>query len=202
MDALNFSASIVASSAYLLVPFLLLKVCYRLWLHPLHKYPGPLLGKLSNAYGGYHSLTKRHHLTTLKNHQRYGPVIRQGPNMLIFNSATALQDIYQNPRISKSYAYERSRLAPNPTLFDTMETDQHRLKRKILSQATSERWMRLFEPTMMEQVDIFLRELMASSLQPVNMMSRPKLRPCRKIEWSEGHVTESRCLASSWNQLS
>lgn len=53
-----------------------------------------------------------------------------------------------------------------------METDLHRRKRKILSQATSERWMRLFEPTMLEQVDIFLRELLVSSSQPVNMTDR------------------------------
>ncbi|KAI1640707.1 hypothetical protein F4809DRAFT_637508 [Biscogniauxia mediterranea] len=144
MAVLNLIVSIAGS--------LLLTLSYHLAFHPLRRYPGPLLGKLSNVYGGYHSLTKRYHLTTWKNHQKY--------------------DIYQNPRISEPYAYEKSRLAPNPTLFDTLETDLHRRKRKILSQATSERWMRLFEPTMLEQVDIFLKELMVLSSLPVNMTDR------------------------------
>lgn len=97
--------------------------------------------------------------------------ITRGYHVAIYLTCTRT-DIYQNPRISKPYAYQQSRLAPNPTLFDTLETELHRRKRKILSQATSERWMRLFEPTMIEQIDIFLIALLTSSPQPVNMTDR------------------------------
>lgn len=45
---------------------------YRLSLHPLAKYPGPLLAKLSDVYAGYSVLHQKLHLQTFKNHMKYG----------------------------------------------------------------------------------------------------------------------------------
>lgn len=45
---------------------------YRLSLHPLSTYPGPLLAKLSDVYAGYFVLHQKLHLQTFKNHMKYG----------------------------------------------------------------------------------------------------------------------------------
>ena len=45
---------------------------YRLALHPLRKYPGPFLARLTDGYGGYHAMKKRLHLVTYIDHLKYG----------------------------------------------------------------------------------------------------------------------------------
>ncbi|EMR69095.1 hypothetical protein MGN70_009186 [Eutypa lata] len=84
------------------------------------------------------------------------------------------QDIYNNPAVTKSRAYLGARVNYKPTLFDELDQEQHRRKRKIIGSVINERSMRTFEPTMSEQVDVFLRELLSSSrrAEAVNMTAR------------------------------
>lgn len=73
------------------VPKYLFLIAYRLLLHPLKDYPGPLVAKFSDWYGGFYALLMRLHLVTHQDHKRYGPIVRHGPNRLVFNSAQALE---------------------------------------------------------------------------------------------------------------
>lgn len=67
---------------------------YRFWLHPLSHVPGPRLAALTNAWYAYQARNGRmlHLGTTL--HQKYGPVVRVGPNELWLNSKDAFRLIY------------------------------------------------------------------------------------------------------------
>ncbi|KAI9146957.1 putative cytochrome p450 protein [Paramyrothecium foliicola] len=163
--------SFVVMTFYLFLFYLVLLFSYRLVFHPLRRYPGPFLAKLTDAYGGFHAVRKRFHLITYDAHQKFGKVIRLGPNRLVFNSAEALHDIYQNPRVNKAEVYKLSRMIPLPSTFDTLDLDDHRRKRKIISQPISERRLRTFEPTMIEQVDNFINQLhnASSEAEPINM---------------------------------
>ncbi|KAI1405733.1 cytochrome P450 [Hypoxylon fuscum] len=154
------------------LPIYLFIVGYRLTIHPLRKYPGPFLGRITDAYGGYLAFTRSDHLDIYQQHQRYGPVLRSAPNRLLFNSLGAFQDIYQNPRVTKSYLYLYSRDKNQPTTFSTIDAEAHRQRRKLISQPISQRAMRLFEPAMLGQIDIFLRQIYASSESVVNMTDR------------------------------
>ena len=53
---------------------ILATVVYRLTLHPLAKYPGPLLGKIADWYTIYHSWKGDRHLDFYRLHQNYGMV--------------------------------------------------------------------------------------------------------------------------------
>lgn len=78
---------------------------YRIFLHRLHEYPGPLLSKLTDWYAGVFVIQKRLPQKILQLHQRYGEVIRIGPDRLVFNNVTALQGKlsppYQVPGVLK-----------------------------------------------------------------------------------------------------
>ncbi|KAI1085856.1 cytochrome P450 [Whalleya microplaca] len=164
MASLDVLFTAAAYAAYFIVPWFLLLGCFRLLFHPLRSYPGPLFAKLTDAYGGYFAIRKCLHLATYQNFQIYGPVVRQAPNRLVFNTVTALQDIYLNPRVAKGHAYKRSQLrAKYPSIINVIDKDQHRRKRKFIGQALTERSMRAFEPTMISQIDVFLQLLLASS---------------------------------------
>ncbi|KAI0838858.1 cytochrome P450 [Hypoxylon sp. FL0890] len=162
----------IAFSLYLLILF-----GYRLLFHPLRKYPGPFVAKLSDVYAGYYAAGRRLHLKTYHDHLQYGPVIRHGPNRLLFNTATALKDIYQNDRLVKASIYRGSQVAPDKyNVFNARDKIMHRMKRRVVGQALSDHSLRQFEPTLLEQIDRFLGVLLQASKtsSPVNMtpMSR------------------------------
>ncbi|KAI1320140.1 cytochrome P450 [Xylariaceae sp. FL0255] len=122
---------------------------YRLLLHPLRKYPGPLIAQASDAYCGYFAVKRCLHLQTYKNLLRYGPVLRQSPNRLVFNS---------NEHFAKFHLYS----AAQPDLQN----------RNLVSRVLADRSLRSFEPTMLHQVNIFLKQLFVSSNQPINLTPR------------------------------
>ena len=65
-------------------------VIYRLTLHPLAKYPGPWLAKVTGFYAVYHAYVGDVHLDMLKCHETHGKFVRYGPNKLIANSSGAI----------------------------------------------------------------------------------------------------------------
>ncbi|KAI0170438.1 cytochrome P450 [Pestalotiopsis sp. NC0098] len=98
--------------------------------------------------------------------------MRYGPNRLIFNSATALRDIYQNPRTTKSHLYLFSTNNGVPFIFNTLDRSGHARKRKIIGPALSDRSMRMFEPVLSSQIDVFLKHLLTSGSKPVDVSER------------------------------
>ncbi|KUI74337.1 Isotrichodermin C-15 hydroxylase [Cytospora mali] len=152
---------------------LLLIVPYRLLLHPLRSYPGPLLAKLTDAYAGVLAVRRCLPLVIWRLHEEHGPVIRLAPNRLLFNTATAFRSIYQNDdRITKAFTYELLTRNRVYSVFNTLDRDAHRSKRKIVGHAFSERSIRSFGPALLSQVDIYLKQLLESSQQPINMTQK------------------------------
>ncbi|KAI0172823.1 hypothetical protein GGR52DRAFT_423162 [Hypoxylon sp. FL1284] len=153
---------------------------YYIFLHPLKAYPGPLLAKVTDAYAGYHAIMMRLHLVTWEDHKRYGRVIRHGPNKLVFNSAEAIKgwfpgtcvtlgpfDIYLNKRISKSHAYLTSLPAStSENIWSVVDKRDHRSRQRLIGPIFSDRSLQQFEPSMIKEIDVFLRVLLASCRAP------------------------------------
>ncbi|KAI1101092.1 cytochrome P450 [Jackrogersella minutella] len=152
------------------VSYLLIYVNYQIFFHPLSRYPGPLVAKLTDAYNGFYVSQGRLHIKTWKNQVKYGAVVRQGPNKLIFNSIKALQDIYKNDRTTKPKAYIA--LGPGltiPTTLTAIDHQVHRSRRQLVGQVVSKRFMRIFEPTMIDQVDLFTRQILVSAQKSISV---------------------------------
>ncbi|KOS22231.1 Isotrichodermin C-15 hydroxylase [Escovopsis weberi] len=97
------------------------------------------------------------------------------PNRLVFNTVTALHDIYLNPKVTKGQAYRNSQLrAKYPSLVNAIDSNQHRRKRRIISPVLAERSMRRFEPVMSSLIDVFLQQILPCSQarSTVNMAQR------------------------------
>ncbi|KAI0415028.1 cytochrome P450 [Xylaria grammica] len=149
---------------------------YRLFFHPLRNYPGPLFAKISDAYAGFFAVKMSLHLATYSDLKKYGPVVRHGPNKLVFNSATALRDIYNTEKTNKSRTYLLTIASGKPSVFSMLDKRNHRVRRRIMAQAVNDKAIRAFEPTMTEQIEIFIQQLLLSSRdsEPVNMTERCK----------------------------
>ncbi|KAH8197308.1 hypothetical protein TruAng_008512 [Truncatella angustata] len=148
MGNLSALAVVIGYISCVLIPYCIFKASYNLISHPLKSYPGPLLARISDSYAGYY----------------------------VLRSATALRDIYQNPKVTKSHLYLFSLNDGVPFIFNSLDSNAHLRKRKIIGPALSERSMRLFEPTLAEQIDIFLKQLFAAHSTPVNLTER-----CRRL---------------------
>ncbi|KAJ7163956.1 cytochrome P450 [Mycena crocata] len=74
-----FSSLLVSIVVYRLSPF-----------HPLAKYPGPLLCKVSKLWFAGIAMTGKQHLYYSELHRRFGDVVRIGPNELSFRDANAI----------------------------------------------------------------------------------------------------------------
>ncbi|KAI1769883.1 cytochrome P450 [Hypoxylon cercidicola] len=181
-DVTPMTSQVLAAAYYgfaALISYLCLYVAYQVLLHPLSSYPGPFAAKLSDAYNGYYAFKRQLHTTTRHNHLKYGAVVRQGPNKLVFNSVTR-KDIYKNDRTTKPKAYIA--LGPRlriPTIFTAQDRQVHRVRRQLIGRALSDRSMHIFEPTMLGQVDLLVRHIFRSTQRSrsttINMTERARL---------------------------
>lgn len=78
-------------------------------------------------------------------------------------------DIYQNPRVTKSRLYLFALADGVPFLFNFIDRDAAHQRRKIIDPFLSERSIGMFEPIIQEQSDYFIKQLLSSFSEPINL---------------------------------
>ncbi|CRG92277.1 Trichodiene oxygenase [Talaromyces islandicus] len=160
----NVISLAVLYGLYFAVPFLVLRTTYKLLSSPLRHYPGPRLAKITDAYSAFFAYNKTLHWQAYAHSREYGDVYRIGPNKLIFNTATAVKDIYLNPRVAKGEPYNHGMFAAkNRNLIMTTDRVDHKKKLKVIATVLNERSMRIFQPKMVDRINEFLRKILTSS---------------------------------------
>ena len=117
---------------------------YRLQFHPLAKYPGPLLGRITDWYSVYRAWTGKRHVDFYNLHQKYGSIVRYGPDKISINTNTALQSIYgfkSNVRKANFYSAFPATKGAWST-HSAIDKALHARKRRVLSQAFSDNAMK------------------------------------------------------------
>lgn len=85
----------LAAGAIVLVAITLLYVVYQRYLHPLAKYPGPFLASVTDLWQAHQFFTLQQPYNLTKLHEKYGPVVRYGPDKLSVTYESAVPIIYQ-----------------------------------------------------------------------------------------------------------
>ena len=154
-------------------------IVYRITLHPLAKYPGPFLGKITDWYTEYHAWKGDRHLDFYQLHQKHGivnssienitntkqrigKIVRYGPNRLSINSNTALQEIYgpkANVEKSAVYSVFSGFFGLGTNSHSLINKDQHSRKRNILAQSLSDSAIKSMEGLIIENVQTFCEGL-------------------------------------------
>lgn len=70
-DGFSYS-SVWGTSTSILVVYIITKALYRLYFHPLRRFPGPFLAKLSTFPAWWHSKNQDRHLWHLSLQEKYG----------------------------------------------------------------------------------------------------------------------------------
>ncbi|KAF5372252.1 hypothetical protein D9758_005109 [Tetrapyrgos nigripes] len=147
---------------------------YRIFFHPLRKFPGPRLAAVSTFYQAYYDIIQNgkflEHLHWL--HNIYGPVVRIGPNKLHFSTPEAYHDIYTHgATFTKSHSalYGAFGLAGNS--FTLTDLAKARERRAVINPLFSRRSILKLEGLIQDLVDQFLFQILSqsSSEKSVNM---------------------------------
>jgi cytochrome P450 len=150
--------SAIRNVAVLGAVYLFSLIIYRLYFHPLAKYPGPFLSKFTDWVVAWQAWRGNRYLELYKAHEKYGPVVRVAPNMLSFNSASALKNIYghsanaRNIQKGQFYtAYPAVKGVHNT--HNSISKMEHGFKRRVLSVAFSEAALKSMEGMMIDAVE-------------------------------------------------
>ena len=136
-------------------------VIYRLYFHPLAKYPGPLLARLTDLHQGYHAWKGDRHLEFWRCHERYGDIVRFGPNSLSFNTSTTLKAIYgAKSNVRKGDAYTVFPIKKGAvSTFTAIDKVEHGRKRRVLSHALSDSAVKSMEKHILAHIRQFCANL-------------------------------------------
>lgn len=148
---------VLTSSIYLGIT-----IVYRLYFHPLAKFPGPKFAATSILWYVYYwtSGDWPHYLA--KAHRKYGDVVRTGPNELSFASAESWKDIYGHAgkgrqTFIKSNFYDSN--GKQPSIVTARDPIEHSIQRKALSAAFSAKALRDQENVIHQYVDLFITQI-------------------------------------------
>lgn len=81
--------------AVLSVLILLIYCVYQCYFHPLASYPGPTLACLTDLWQVHQFWTLQQPYTLTQLHERYGPIVRYGPDKLSITDERAIPLLYQ-----------------------------------------------------------------------------------------------------------
>ncbi|KAI9815036.1 MAG: hypothetical protein M1827_002879 [Pycnora praestabilis] len=138
MSSLNFLKYInVLQPGLIVVAALITRFFYLRYLHPLSKYPGPFLASQTELWRLWSYYQGSHHLVDQKLHHTYGPIVRDGPNSLLFCKPEDSKVIWSSRKFEKGDFYL---LQGEPTydlnrqhIFQVRSDGEHRQRRKRLA---------------------------------------------------------------------
>lgn len=108
---------------------------YRLFLHPLAKFPGPKLAAVTRYYEAYYDviLGGQYTFQIAKMHEKYGPIVRISPYELHINDASYFEKLYRHDGRWDKYAWAiDAHYAPGAIIF-TADHNQHKTRRQPLN---------------------------------------------------------------------
>ncbi|KAF7563220.1 hypothetical protein G7046_g917 [Stylonectria norvegica] len=171
----NFGTLALAVSVFAVI-FLTGSTIYNLFFHPLAKYPGPLLARISPVYSIWGLFRGRWPFDVHQLHLKYGPIVRTMPNELTFTDPSAWKDIYGHrqghPQFHKDPIHVGSvQDIPGSTTLTMADDSNHARQRRALSHAFSQKALLEQESIIRGYVDLFVEKLkpFAETGQPANM---------------------------------
>ncbi|KAK0375357.1 cytochrome P450 [Colletotrichum limetticola] len=137
---------------------------YQLYLNPLRKFPGPKLWSISSIPYVREFIAGTCHLTILQLHQKYGPIVRVGPNHLSINHPDGMAEIRGH---RKSFTGENGKdpvnALPNRDNIIGADRGDHSRFRRALAHGFSAQSMLAQQPIIKGYVDTLFEKLRKAS---------------------------------------
>ncbi|KAF2759925.1 cytochrome P450 [Pseudovirgaria hyperparasitica] len=167
-DILAACTYTITLSAWYLISLFASIAVYRTMFHKLVNFPGPRLAAVSKFWHIYHARNSTNYLVMQRLYEKYGTVVRTGPNEItIFHpSAIELLDGAHNTN-SKDVWYDV--LQPRTSAIFTRNAQDHRDRRRVWTQSLSTKAMDEFRPRIYQQALNLVQCIQELSSAPVNI---------------------------------
>ncbi|KAJ5665071.1 uncharacterized protein N7477_007519 [Penicillium maclennaniae] len=145
-----------------LLAFLIIRSIYRLYFHPLSKFPGPKLAAVSSAYEFYFNVIKRGKFVweLERLHDVYGPIIRITPREIHIKDSSYYDEIYaSNLRRREKDALVVKKFDLDGSGFSAISPELHRQRRAPLERFFSKAAVAKIENSIRSHLDKFCDHL-------------------------------------------
>ncbi|KAK7463410.1 hypothetical protein VKT23_006763 [Stygiomarasmius scandens] len=144
---------------------------YRLspW-HPLASYPGPMICKLSKLWMAYVSQQGHQHIYLWRLHQKYGDIVRIGPNELSIQSVGSIPHLLGPSGLPKGPWFD-GRYPENAvarSLISLRNTKQHAVRKRPWTQAFNTSALKDYEPLINARTSQLV-DALAKQTSPINL---------------------------------
>ena len=157
-------------TAILFAFYLVALTLYNVSFHPLRRFPGPALAKVSVLWKLIGNLQGRKAHRIHEAHQQYGPVVRVAPNELSFSNPAAVKDIYSSNAFAKEQRfYFAKRIFHENHLLSFRDNKAHRQRQKLLQRGFSQASLLEFEQAMASKIQTLLDQFARAS-QPIYVL--------------------------------
>ncbi|KAI1258794.1 cytochrome P450 [Xylariaceae sp. FL1019] len=160
----------------LLLELVIIRLWYQLSLHPLAKYPGPLLAACTDWYTVYWIASGDRHLELHRQHKRHGKYVRYGPSRLSINSAVGSKDLHRaNANTFKSSVYGSFKHFFGAEMsLTTVDHKIHAFRRRVNAIALNHSAIAGFEARVKPHVDFLINTITQSCLSEESSWSSPQ----------------------------
>ncbi|KAI5120968.1 hypothetical protein M0805_006640 [Coniferiporia weirii] len=123
-------------------------VLYRISpFHPLSRYPGPFLAKITKFWGMWKMYDGKNHIHHKKLHEKYGPCVRVGPNELSLIAADTFVSIFGADGLPKGPVWDaRGAQQGTQSLLIIRDPHEHARRRKPWNRAFNIAAIKDYEP--------------------------------------------------------
>ncbi|CAL1708270.1 unnamed protein product [Somion occarium] len=126
--------------------------------HPLAQYPGPLPGKMSKLWDAWMTAKGNHHQYVRALHDKYGDIVRIGPNELSIRHGDAIAPILTKD-LRKGPYYDSRQADGKPALDGIRDFVEHAARRKPWTKAMSISAMKGYSEYLTKTVDELVQAL-------------------------------------------
>ncbi|KUJ23224.1 cytochrome P450 [Mollisia scopiformis] len=129
---------------------------YRLYLHPLSKFPGPKLAALTLWYEIYYDvyLDGQYQFHIKELHKTYGPIIRINPFELHINDPSFYEEVYASaPRKRDRSEWVMRATGFSDAFFATVPHELHKVRRAAVAPFFSKANVRKLQPVLDKVID-------------------------------------------------
>ncbi|OQE23218.1 hypothetical protein PENSTE_c009G01792 [Penicillium steckii] len=150
----------------------------------------------------------KNHLDILSLHEKYGPIIRIGPNELAFNTARAIRDIYgqgqsqgQNGCFSKDPSHYLPPANGINHILSAIDNNTHARQRRLLATAFTDRALKAQEGLIQGYVDTMICKLRAELIDHDHQESPPTINILNWMNYTTFDITGDLMFGESFDCL-
>ncbi|OAL69761.1 hypothetical protein A7D00_5800 [Trichophyton violaceum] len=146
--------SILTAVLLALLGYFIVQTIYRLYFHPLSKFPGPKIAAAGRFYEFYFDIVKggMYIWEIQRMHEQYGPIVRVNHRELHIKDPDYYAEVYSSRKQEKDF-HAVSAYGMTQSMITTLDHDHHRFRRGLLNSFFSKRAVASLEPMVLEKVN-------------------------------------------------